>query len=41
MLQNCVGLINDEPDSGSEACVTTLDNGTEEENIEVEDYPEA
>jgi len=37
-----MGLINDEPDSGSEACVTTLDNGTEEGNIEVEEEnPEA
>jgi len=26
---NCMGLIEDEQDSGSEACVTTLDNGTE------------
>jgi len=26
---NCRGLIEDEQDSGSEACVTTLDNGTE------------
>jgi len=25
----CMGLIKDEQDSGSEACVTTLDNGTE------------
>jgi hypothetical protein len=25
VLQNCVGLIKDEPDSGSEACVTTLE----------------
>jgi len=37
MLQNCMGLINDEAESGSEACVTTLDSGTEEGNIEVED----
>ena len=26
---NCMGVIKDEQDSGSEACVTTLDNGTE------------
>jgi len=26
---NCRGVIEDEQDSGSEACVTTLDNGTE------------
>jgi len=32
-----MGLINDEPDSGSEACVTTLFNGTEEGNVEVEE----
>jgi hypothetical protein len=37
MLQICVGLIKDEPDSGSEACVTTLDNGTLEGNIKVEE----
>jgi len=42
MLQNCVGLINDESDSGSEVLVTTLDNGTEEGNIAVqEESPEA
>ena len=33
VLQNCVGLIRDEPDSGSEACVTTLDDGNEEGNV--------
>jgi hypothetical protein len=33
LLQNCVGLIKDEPDS--EACVTTLDDGSEEFSIEV------
>jgi hypothetical protein len=37
MLQICVGLIKDEPDSGSEACVTTLDSGTEEGDIKVEE----
>jgi len=26
---NCMSVIEDEPDSGSEAFVTTLDNGTE------------
>jgi len=26
---NCMGLIEDEQDSGSEVCVTTLSNGTE------------
>jgi hypothetical protein len=37
VLQNCVGLIRDEPDSGSEACVTALDGGTEEGKLEVEE----
>jgi len=37
VLQNCMGLIKDEPDSGSEACVTTLDDGTEEGNMEVKE----
>jgi len=39
LLQNCVcvGVVKDEPDSGSEACVTTLDNGSEEGNMEVEE----
>jgi hypothetical protein len=37
ILQNCVGLIRDETDFGSEACVTTLDDGTEEGNLEVEE----
>ena len=37
VLQNCVGLIRDEPDSGSEACVTTLDDGNEEDNLEDEE----
>jgi hypothetical protein len=32
-----MGLIKDEPGSGSEACVTTLDGGTEEGNIKVEE----
>ena len=36
MLQNCMGLIKDEPDSGSETCVTTLDDGNEEGHIKVE-----
>jgi hypothetical protein len=36
LLQNCLGLIKDEPDSGSEACVTASDDGTEEGNMEVE-----
>ena len=35
LLQNCMGLTKDEPDSGSEACVTTLDDGNEEFSIEV------
>jgi hypothetical protein len=37
LLQNGMGLIKDEPDSGSEACVTTLDDGSEEGNIKVEE----
>jgi len=37
MLQNCVGLTNDEPVSDSEACVTALGSGTEEGNVEVEE----
>jgi hypothetical protein len=37
MLQNCMGLIKDEPGSDSEACVTALDDGTEEGNIKVEE----
>jgi hypothetical protein len=32
-----VGLINDKIDSGSEVIVTTLDNGTEECNIAVQE----
>ena len=36
VLQNCVGLIKDEPDSGSEARVTALDVATKEDNIKVE-----
>jgi hypothetical protein len=37
MLQNCMGLIKDEPDSGSEAYETNLEDGTEEDNITDED----
>jgi hypothetical protein len=37
MLQNCMGLIKDEPDSASEACVTILDDGTEECSMEVKE----
>jgi hypothetical protein len=37
VLQNCMGLIKDEPDSGSESYVTTFDDGTEECNIKVEE----
>jgi len=32
-----MGLIKDEPDSGSEECVTTLVDGAEESNITVEE----
>jgi hypothetical protein len=37
MLQNCMGLIEDEPDRGSEGSVTCLDDGTEESSIEVDE----
>jgi len=37
VLQNCVGLIRDEPDSGSEACINTLDDGTEEDHLKFEE----
>jgi hypothetical protein len=37
VLQNCTGLIKDEPDSGSEAYETTLEDGSEEGNITDED----
>ena len=37
MLQICMGLIKVEPDSGSEECVTSLDNGTEEGSVMVGD----
>jgi hypothetical protein len=33
----CVRLIKKEPDSGSKACVTALDDGTEEGNTEVDE----
>jgi len=37
-----MGLINDEPDSGSGACVTASDSPTEEGNIQFqEENPEA
>jgi len=37
VLQNCVGLIRDEPDSGSEACVMTSDDAIEEGNLKAEE----
>jgi hypothetical protein len=37
MLQICMGLLKDQPDSGSEAFVTTLDDRTEECNIKFEE----
>jgi hypothetical protein len=37
MLQNCTGLIEDEPDCVSEGCITSLDDGTEEGSIEVDE----
>jgi len=36
LIHESMGLIKDEPDSGSEACVTALDDGSEEGNIKVE-----
>jgi hypothetical protein len=38
VLQSCMGLMKGEPDSGSEACVTALDDGIEEGNIKVEEF---
>ena len=35
LLQNCMGLMKDEPDSGSEACITPLEDGSEEFSMEV------
>jgi hypothetical protein len=37
LLQDFMGLIKDEPDSGSEACVTTMGGGNEDGNINVEE----
>jgi hypothetical protein len=37
MLQNCTGLMEDEPDCGIEGCVTCLDDGTEEGSIKVDE----
>jgi hypothetical protein len=37
VLQNFMDLIKDEPDSGSEAHVTALEDGTVEGNIKVEE----
>jgi hypothetical protein len=36
-LQNCWGLKKDEPDCGSEARATILDDGTEVGNLKVEE----
>jgi hypothetical protein len=36
MLQICMGLIKVEPASGFEACVTTLEGGSEEFRMEVD-----
>ena len=42
MLQNCMGLNTEEPDSCSEACITTSDYGNEEGNSQTEEEnPEA
>jgi hypothetical protein len=37
VLQNCVGFIKDEPVSGIEECVTTLEDGTEDGILKVEE----
>ena len=37
LLQDCVGLIKDEPDYVSEVCETILDDGNEEFSVEVEE----
>jgi hypothetical protein len=37
VLQNCMGFIRDERDSGSEECVTTLADGTEDGILKVEE----
>jgi hypothetical protein len=37
LLQSCMRLVKDEPDSGSEEWVTTFDDGTEDGNIKVEE----
>jgi hypothetical protein len=37
VLQNCMGFIKDEPDSGSEEWVTTLEDRTEDGNLKVEE----
>ena len=37
VLQNCMGLIKDERDSGSEAYETNLEDGSEEGNVTDED----
>jgi len=37
VLQDCIGLIKEEPDYGSEAYVTTLDDRTEKGNMEVKE----
>ena len=40
--ENCICLINEEHDSSSEGCVTTLDHGNEEGNTQTEEQnPEA
>jgi hypothetical protein len=37
VLQNCVGLVKDEPDSCSEACITNADEGSDEYGIKFEE----
>jgi hypothetical protein len=37
VLQNCVGLVKDEPDCCSEACITNADEGSDEYGIKFEE----
>jgi hypothetical protein len=37
VLQKCVGVVKDEPESCSEACGRTSDDGNDEVNVKVEE----
>jgi hypothetical protein len=37
VLQNCVGLVKDEPDCCSEACITNADEGSDEYGTKFEE----